>query len=263
MPTLTINDTPHAYQEAGQGSPVLLIHAGIADLRMWDEVWPAFTGRHRSIRYDMRGYGDTPLPDGPFTYAADAAGLQQALGVERAHVVGVSMGAGVALDLALARPELVDRLVLVAPGLPDWDWAPEMDVFDEQEAELFDRGELDEASWLNVRFWLDGPTRQPEEVDADLRRRVFEMQRRAFEWENPKADGSWLVPDRGERLAEVRSSTLVVAGELDQPDFAGVGQHMAERIPNARLEVMPGVAHLPPMEAPDEFSRLVLDFLRE
>jgi pimeloyl-ACP methyl ester carboxylesterase len=261
MPTLTINQAPHAYDEAGEGSALLLLHAGIADRRMWDDAWPMLTPRHRVIRFDLRGYGETPLPDGPFVYAADAAALLGELGVQRAHVLGVSMGAGVALDLALARPEVVDRLVLVAPGLPGWKWSQGMDDFDEAETAALERGDLDEASWINVRHWVDGVGRPGGEADPSIRQRVFEMQKRAFEADNEAAEGGWLVSDRQSNLGEVRSPTLLVVGELDQPDFLAIGRRMAESIPDARLEVMPGVAHLPPMEAPDAFSRLVLDFL--
>lgn len=261
MPTLTVNGCPQAYDEAGSGQPLLLLHAGIADRRMWDDVMPHLSARHRVIRFDLRGYGDTPLPDGPFVYAADAAALLAALGVSRAHVLGVSMGAGVALDLALGRPKLVDRLLLVAPGLSGWQWSKSMDEFDAAETAALERGDLDQAAWLNVRFWLDGPTRGPEAVDESLRRRVFEMQRRALELDNPAAEGGWLVSDRHLRLAEVHAPTLVVVGELDQPDFARIARHLGERLPNARAEILPGVAHLPPMEAPEAFSRLVLDFL--
>jgi pimeloyl-ACP methyl ester carboxylesterase len=261
MPTQTINGVPYAYEAAGEGSALLLLHAGISDRRMWDDAWPVLTARHRVIRPDLRGYGDTPLPDGSFNWTADAAALLESLGVERAHVVGISMGAGVALDLALGRPALVDRLVLVAPGLSGWDYAPEMDRFDEEENAALERGDLDAASWLNVRFWVDGPHRTESVVDPRIRQLVYEMQKRAFEVDNDDAQLEWLVPDRGDRLGEVRAPTLVVAGELDQPDFVVIGRHMAERIPGARYELMRGVAHLPPMEAPDAFSRLVLDFL--
>lgn len=261
MPTLTINGTPHAYDEAGEGSGLLLLHAGIADRRMWDDAWPMLTARHRVIRFDLRGYGDTPIPADPFGWTADAVALLRELGVERAHVLGVSMGAGVALDLALAHPDLVDRLVLVAPGLPGWKWSDTMDGFDAAETEAVERGDLDEASWINVRFWVDGVGRPGGEADPSVRQRVFEMQKHAFEIDNPDAKLSWLVADRAERLGEVRPATLLVVGELDQPDFLAIGRHMADSIPDARLEVMPGVAHLPPMEAPEAFSRLVLDFL--
>jgi len=263
MPTLDINGTRYAYDEAGEGSALLLLHAGIADRRMWDDAWPMLTARHRVIRPDLRAYGETPLPDGTFSWTADAAELLSVLGVERAHLVGISMGAGVALDLALGRPELVDRLVLVAPGLSGWDYAPEMDRFDQDERAALERGDLDAASWLNVRFWVDGPHRPEDEVDARIRQRVFEMQHLAYEVDNDDAELEWLVPDRATRLEEVRAPTLVLAGELDQPDFVVIGRHIAERIPGARYEILPGVAHLPPMEAPEAFSRLVLDFLGE
>jgi pimeloyl-ACP methyl ester carboxylesterase len=263
MPTLTINGTPHAYEMAGQGSALLLLHAGIADRRMWDDVWPMLTAHHRCLRFDLRGYGDTPIPREPFAWTADTAALLRELGVQRAHVVGVSMGAGVAIDLALAHPDLVDRLVLVAPGLPGWEWSAAMDAFDAAETEAVERGDLEEASWINVRHWVDGVGRPGGQADASLRQRVFEMQKRAFEIDEPEAEGRWLVPDRGDHLGEIRSPTLLVVGELDQPDFAAIGRRMAEEIPGARLEMMPGVAHLPPMEAPEAFSRLVLDFLVE
>lgn len=261
MPTLNINGTPHAYEVVGEGSDLLLLHAGIADRRMWDDVWPMLTSRHRCIRFDLRGYGDTPIPNEPFAWTADTAALLGELGVERAHVVGVSMGAGVALDLALAHPDLVDRLVLVAPGLPGWEWSEGMDAFDAAETAAVERGDLEEASWINVRHWVDGVGRPGGEAQASVRQRVFEMQKRAFEIDEPEAEGRWLVPDRGEHLGEVRSPTLLVVGELDQPDFAAIGRRMAQEIPDARLEMMPGVAHLPPMEAPEAFSGLVLDFL--
>ena len=263
MPTLTVNGTPHAFDEAGEGSALLLLHAGIVDRRMWDDVWPALAARHRVIRFDLRGYGETPLPDGPFVYAADAAELLRQLGVERAHVVGVSMGAGVALDLALARPELVDHLVLVGAGIGGWDYAADMDAFDADETAALEGGDLDEASWVNVRFWVDGADRPGGEADASIRQRVFEMQKLAFELDNPKAQGGWLVSDRHLKLGQVQSPTLVAVGQHDRADMLAIARKLAEEIPGARLEVLPGVAHLPPMEAPAEFVRLVLRFLAE
>jgi pimeloyl-ACP methyl ester carboxylesterase len=261
MPTLTVNDVPHAYDEAGEGSALLLLHAGITDRRMWDDVWRSLSSRHHVIRFDLRGYGGTPLPDGPFVYAADAAELMRQLGVERAHVVGVSMGAGVGLDLALAFPDLVDRLVLVGAGIGGWDYAEDMDAFDADETAALERGDLDEASWINVRFWLDGAGRPGGEADASVRQRVFEMQKLAFEMDNEAAEGGWLVSDRHLKLGQVRAPTLVAVGEYDRPDMLAIARKLADEIPHARLEVLPGVAHLPPMEAPAEFSRLVLTFL--
>jgi pimeloyl-ACP methyl ester carboxylesterase len=260
MPILTVNSVPHAYDEVGSGPPLLLIHAGITDRRMWDDVMPALAERYRTIRFDLQGYGDTPLPDGPFCWTADARGVLDVLGVEGAHVIGTSVGAGIALDLAIADSARVDRLVLVAPGLPGWEWGDAMNAYSEAESAAVERGDLEEASWVNVRFWLDG-SRPPEEVDPRLRQKVYEMQLRAFQVDNEAAELSWLVPNRGERLHEVTAPTLILVGERDQPDFAEMGRQMAERMPNARVEMLPGVAHLPPLEDPDSFLAAALPFL--
>ena len=259
--TIDIPGVRYAYDEAGHGSPLLLLHAGITDRRMWDDVLPALANRHRVVRPDLRGFGETPLPAGTFSHAGDVGGLLAALDITRTSVCGVSLGAGIALDLALSRPDLVERLVLVGPGLPGWAWSPAMEEFDSAEEAGLAAGDLDGASWLNVRFWLDGPRRAEDQVDPLLRQRVYEMQRRAFENDNPDAEAAWLVPDRQDRLADLTMPTLIVVGELDQPDVVGIARHVAERVPNCRLEVLPGAAHLPPMEVPDLFVGVLLEHL--
>jgi len=258
---LQVNGVDMAYSVAGNGPPLVLLHAGIADRTMWEDVMPMLAGRFRVIACDLRGFGETPLPDGPFVYAADVAAMLDELGIERAHVIGVSMGGHVALDLALARPDLVDRLVLVGAGIDGWDHEATLrEAWAEEEA-AFERGDLDEVAWMNVRTWLDGPGRDENTVPAALRRRVYEMQRRALDLENPAATGGWLTPSRRERLGDVAAPTLVLVGALDQRDFRRIARFLAAEIPGARFEELPGVAHLPPLERPEAFARTVLGFL--
>jgi pimeloyl-ACP methyl ester carboxylesterase len=261
MATAHLNGVDVAYDEAGDGPALLLLHAGIADRRMWDDVLPSLAGHFRVVRFDFRGYGETPLPDGRFVYAADAAALLDALDIERANVIGVSMGGHVALDLALARQSKVDRLVLVGSGIDGWEHDAALVAAWKEEEDALERGDLDDTAWVNVRTWLDGPMRGEHEVDPTLRRRVFEMQRLALDHENPKAEGGWLTESRHERLGDVRAPTLVLVGELDQPGFGKIARFLADRIPGARFEELPGVAHLPPMEDPDGFARTVVAFL--
>jgi pimeloyl-ACP methyl ester carboxylesterase len=263
MSTVHINGVPYAYDEAGQGSPLLLIHAGIADRRMWDDVWPAFTAHHRVVRLDLRGFGDTPLPAGPFVYADDAAGLLRALGIDQAGVIGVSMGGHVAIDMAIGYREMVGRLVVVAAGIDGWEYSDAIKAEWDLEEAAWESGDLDEVAWVNVRTWLDGPTRGPGALPAGLRRRVWEMQRTALDHDNDEARGGWATESRRKRLGEITAPTLVMVGELDQPDFGEIARMLGSEIPGARFEELPGVAHLPPMEAPAEFSRVVLDFLAE
>ena len=261
MARLQVNGVDMAYSVAGNGPPLVLLHAGIADRTMWEDVMPMLAGRFRVIACDLRGFGETPLPDGPFVYAADVAAMLDELGIERAHVIGVSMGGHVALDLALARPDLVDRLVLVGAGIDGWDHEATLrEAWAEEEA-AFERGDLDEVAWMNVRTWLDGPGRDENTVPAALRRRVYEMQRGALDHENPAATGGWLTPSRRERLGDVAAPTLVLVGALDQRDFRRIARFLAAEIPGAAFEELPGVAHLPPLERPEAFARTVLGFL--
>jgi 3-oxoadipate enol-lactonase len=261
MPHLHVNGVDVAYEVAGNGPALVLLHAGIADRRMWEDVTPMFAERHRVVACDLRGFGETPLPDGPFVYAADVAALIEGLELEHADLIGVSLGGNIALDLALARPELVDRLVLVGAGIDGWEHERRLvETWREEEA-AFERGELDEVAWINVRTWLDGPTRGADAVPTALRRRVFEMQRQALDLENPAATGGWLTASRRKRLGDLRAPTLVLVGALDQRDFRRIARFLAEEIPGASFEELPGVAHLPPLERPGAFARTVLGFL--
>jgi 3-oxoadipate enol-lactonase len=262
MATRSINGVDLAYDDVGAGPSVLLLHAGIADRRMWDDVLPAFAERFRVVRPDFRGYGETPLPDGPFVYAADLAGLLDELGIARTDVVGVSMGGHVGLDLAIAHPHRVDRLVLVGSGIDGWQHDEGLlDAWRREEA-AFERGDLDEAAWISVRTWLDGPSRDEDAVDPELRRRVFEMQRLAYGLENPDATGEWLTPSRRARLGDVEAPTLVLVGDHDQPSLQRAADLLAEEIPGAaQRRTLRGVAHLPPLEDPTGFAREVIAFL--
>jgi len=257
-----IDDTSIAYDEAGSGPPLLLVHAGIVDRHMWDPVWDALAARFRVIRADLRGFGETAAAAEPFTNWHDLARLLRALEAVPAHVIGVSNGGSASLDLALAEPWKVDRLVLVAPGLAGWDWTAQLRADWYVEEAAWQRRDLDEVAWMNVRTWVDGPLRGGEAA-PELRQVVFDMYRHALELQAVEGavDSEALEPRSSDRLGEVKAPTLVIVGELDQPDMMKIGQHLAREIPDARLVAMAGVAHLPPMEAPEEFVRIVAEFL--
>lgn len=252
------------YDVTGSGRPLVLLHAGIADRRMWDPQRSALCDQYRVIRYDMRGFGNTRLSSGPFAHHRDLVALLDELKAEQATLVGASMGGAVALNAALARPERVEALVLVDAAIHGYnDWSEEFRAFGRAEDDALDRGDLDAAVELNVRMWLDRPGRSP--VSAEAVSLVRTMQRRAFELQlaEPRAEEETLEPMADERLHEVNVPTLVVTGEDDAPDFQKIAERLAHAIPHTRTGVIQGAAHLPSLEQPDAFNRMLVDFLED
>jgi pimeloyl-ACP methyl ester carboxylesterase len=232
---------------------------------MWDPQWETFRPSHRVLRYDMRGFGRSPVGPGSYSNAGDLIDLLEQQGVAKASLVGVSMGGRVALEVAIARPELVDALVLVGAGFPGHDWSAEMNAADEAEMAALKRGDLDAAVEVALRTWVDGPRRRPEDVDSDVRARVAEMQRRAYELQLPvweTAEEEPLVSDLSERVGEVDAPTLVLVGEEDVRDMHEIAGRLERELPNARRASIANTAHVPSMERPREFDQLVLPFLQ-
>jgi pimeloyl-ACP methyl ester carboxylesterase len=251
-------------EQAGSGSPVVLIHEGIADSRMWEPQWGPYSERFRVVRFDLRGFGQSPPAVGTFSLSGDVVQLLDELELGPATLIGVSLGGSVAMETTIARPDLVSRLVVVAPGLRGFDMSDETKKGWEEEEAALERRDVDEAVEINMRMWVDGPSRSPDEVDPEVRRKVAEMQRRAIEiWLEAGEEGEHqpLVEDWGGRLSEISVPTLVLVGELDRPEMLEIAERLEAEIPNARRETIPGVAHVPSMERPVEFDRLVLEFL--
>ena len=250
-----------AYEVSGDGAPLVLLHAGIVDRRMWRDVVPLLDG-YRVVTFDARGFGDSSRPpDGEFARWEDLFAVMDAAGVDRAHLVGVSQGAETALDAALVSPERVDRLVLCGAGLRGWSFGDELNARWQAEVDAWERGDLDGCAEESMRTWFDGPRRSPADVDPDVRQRAWAMQRRAIDIENDDAHARAPDPPPGDRLAEIRTPTLVAVGELDQPDMLAIAGKLAAEIPDARCELLSGVAHLPPMERPGAFASMVGSFL--
>jgi 3-oxoadipate enol-lactonase len=260
--TADLQGAPLYYEVAGAGHPLVLIHAGVADSRMWDEHFEQLATRYRVIRYDIRGFGRSAVPAGEFASYEDVASLLRLLGIDKAHIIGISYGGKIALDFALAYPERVTALVLGAPAVGGYPPSDEVRHFVAAEDEALERGDLDAAADLNVRMWVDGPYRTPEQVDPTARERVWQMQRHAFTIPEPEtALERPLTPAAITRLAEIRIPTLILVGDLDIPDKLAVADRLAAEIPGGQKQIISGVAHMVSMEKPAVFRQLVLDFL--
>lgn len=263
--TLAVNGADMYYEIRGDGHPIVLVHAGIADSRMWDDQMDVFAARYTVVRYDLRGYGRSSMPPEPAAYYEDLHGLMRALGLERAHLVGVSIGGGIVIDFCLAYPEMTTALIPVGPGLGGFEAEPtpaEMALFEEGEA-AFKAGEIDRANEIDVRIWVDGPGRVPEQVDPRARARVREMNAATFahQAEHEAAGSRPLEPPAAGRLGEIRVPTLAIVGDQDVSPVQGAVDKIAAEVPGARKAVIHDAGHVPNMERPEEFNRLVLDFL--
>ncbi|WP_405091381.1 alpha/beta hydrolase [Micromonospora sp. NBC_01392] len=264
MTKIEINGATLAYDEAGSGSAVVLLHAGIADRRMWRDQVPALAARHRVIVPDLRGYGESELPPEPFAHHDDVVGLLDALGVERAALVGCSFGGRVAVDTALAHPDRVSALALFGAPLSGHEWSEETEQLWENLVGDVDPEDFGATAAGEVRFWVVGPSRQPADVDPELIRFAEEMDRRALAAEQALSaiEVGELDPPAVDRLGELRMPVLAAAGADDIPDIRRLADRIAAEAPHGvRLPDIPNAAHLFPLEHPTEVNTALRTFL--
>lgn len=247
----------------GSGPALLLVHAANLDLRMWEGVSAALSPRYRVIRYDMRGMGLSEMGTRGYSAHGDIEGLLDALGVEETAIVGASAGGYCALEFALTHPSRLWALALVSAGLFESE-IPESPEYRRLAGELgaaIASGDLDAMAERYARMWLDGPGQPPSRVAPEIRSRFFAMAREAFARRAEYRFPDLLAPGPRGRLHEIARPTLVVHGELDFPELRSFAELFAREIRGATRVRMPGVAHLPPLEQPEEFSRILARFL--
>ncbi len=258
-----INGTQIHYEVRGAGVPVTLIHAGIANLTMWDEQMAALSQHFRVLRYDMRGWGQTPRPDGDFYHHEDLRALLQAVGIEKTAVIGCSYGGKVALDFALAYPEMVSALVLVGSALGGYAWTDEwLAAQDEAVEATAARGDLMAAAELETQIWFDGPGRTPDQVDPAVRKRAYDLVLHTLELPEDGGRPLPIEPPAIERLGDIQMPARIIVGQHDVADIQAIARLLETKLPLAdELTIMRDTAHLPNMERPSAFNKLVLDFL--
>ena len=259
-----INGADIYYEVRGQGFPLLLLHAGIADNRMWDDQVDIFAQHYQIIRFDYRGFGQSSLPSGQFSNVEDVRSLLDFLQIQQAYVLGISFGGLIAIDFSLTYPQMVKRLILGAPSVSGVKPSERIKQFWADEDAELEKGNLEAATEVNLRLWVDGPHREPNEVDPTVRKRVGEMQLSIFQIPDPDGvDEIELSPPAIERLNEIEMPTLIIVGSLDLEEKLTLADRLINQIPNASKIIMPDVAHMMSMEQPDQFNAIVLNFLKQ
>ena len=251
----------------GEGRPVLLVHAGIADLRAWDPMIPGLVAAgFRALRYDARAYGSSTTDDVEFSNRADLVAVLDAWDVGRAALVGNSRGGQIAFDTAIEFPDRVVAVVGVGAGLGGFDGpvSPEdMALFEEGERlESAEPRDADAIADFDVRLWVDGPGQSPDRVGRVIREAVRAMDRPLYLPGRIEGRPIVLDPPAAARLADLHCPVLAVAGTLDVSEVAEIARHLEANAPNARAVILPDVAHMIGMEAPAALSALIERFLR-
>jgi 3-oxoadipate enol-lactonase len=254
------------YEVDGEGPALTLVHAGVANLRQWDEQVPTFAERFRVIRYDCRTFGRTTSENVEVSNRGDLGAVLDHLEVANTAVLGASRGGSIAVDFTLDNPDRVTALIPVAAGLGGFQTPPPPD-----EQELWDeydrRYEAHDWDWIvdtETSFWVDGPRQPADRVPAAIRERVREWIAQGYrDHEGEEPTSQPLEPPAVNRLREVKVPTLVMVGDLDEGGTIEACRKLANDIPGARFELFEGVAHMINLEQPARFTRLVLDFLAD
>jgi 3-oxoadipate enol-lactonase len=253
------------YRDEGEGPPVVLIHAGIAQLESWDTVAAALVNAHlRVLRPDLRGWGHSTTEDVAFSPRADLVALLDARAVDQAVLVGNSMGGLLAFDVAIEHPERVIGVIGVGAGLGGYDGgdtADEAKIFAEMERlEAADPPDPDAIAELDVRAWVDGPGQPEGRAPQWIRDAVREWDRAINQPRHVMGQRQQLDPPAAERLEQLTCPVFAVAGTLDFTYVVDTARYLELNAPNARAIVWDDVAHMIGMEQPDRLADMIVAF---
>jgi pimeloyl-ACP methyl ester carboxylesterase len=246
------------YAVAGDGDPVVFIHGFGLDSDMWAPQWPVVAKTHRAIRYDLRGYGRSSLPEGPYSHVDDLLALMDFLRCRPAHLVGLSMGGRYALRIAQAAPNAVRSLTLADTALDGHAWSDEWLRCWRLMSEAAKSGDIAAARQHWLRHTLFSPALEQAAVAAALE--VMVARYSGWHWRHRDPDKA-PSPSIAEVLSTLSVPTLMIVGERDLPDFQSIAQRVAKAMPQVQLRTIAGAGHMSNMEAPQEFNRLLLEHM--
>jgi pimeloyl-ACP methyl ester carboxylesterase len=247
------------YETAGSGAPVVFLHAFALDTRMWDDQYEGLAREFRVIRYDLRGFGRStvPQPGRAYTHVGDLATLLDKLDAHRPHLVGASMGGRCALDFAVAQPDAPRSVVVINTVIGGWPWSREWLTAYSPVLQAGRRGDIAAAK----AAWLALPLFASLRANAPLDARFTRMVEAYSGWHFVNADPERrLAPPALEQLGKIRAPTLAMIGDQDLPEFQRMAERVESQVANARRLGVPAAGHLPSMESPELVTKALRAF---
>ena len=252
-----------AAEIVGSGDPVVFLHAGVCDSRMWRAQLDGVGAIQKAIAYDRRGFGETRTEKEDFSAVADLMAVVDTLANGTpAILVGCSQGGGIAIDAALRHPSYVRALILIAPnvtGAPGATYPPEIKGLMAELTEAQEAGDLDRVNAIRARLLLDGPLAPEGRVLGQARRLFLDMN--AVALRSPPIGANLDVAPAFHRLGEISAPALVIWGDLDFPHVQDRSRHVANMMLNGSFHVLTGAAHLPSLERPAAITGLLEEFI--
>ena len=252
-----------AVEVVGGGDPVVFLHAGVCDRRMWRAQLDGVGTTHKAIAYDRRGFGETHAEKEEFSAVADLMAVVDTVASGTpATLVGCSQGGGIALDAALRHPSRVRGLVLISPnvtGAPEAVYPPEIKSLMTQMKEAQEVGDLDRVNAMKARLLLDGPLAPEGRVMGQARRLFLDMN--AIALRSPPTGSNLDTAPAFHRLDEISAPSLVIWGDLEFPHIQERSRHIATMMPNGSCHELSGTAHVPSLDRPADVTGLVAAFI--
>lgn len=244
-----------ADDSGGDGPPLVLLHPATGDSRIWDPVLPALTPKYRVVRYDARGFGQSPAPTVKFSLLRDLIAVLDHYDLDRVPIAGCSQGGGSALGLALEQPERVPAIVLLCTGVPGFEYpessSEESEELDDDWDQAVADADVDALVGVMARAWrIRGDTPQALEQLRSAARAVL-------------ANGDFQEGDPAvfDRLGEITAPVTLLVGDADYPPTIEANKQVAARIPRCEFTLVPGMDHLPPIREPGLVAAAILSTL--
>ncbi|MDD5361067.1 MAG: alpha/beta hydrolase [Ignavibacteria bacterium] len=261
---LEIGKAKFYYEEKGTGMPMFMVHGGYIDRRMWDEQFNYFSNNYRVIRYDARNHGFTTSDSESFSNYEDLNNIMEKLNIDKAVVMGLSMGGLISIDFALEHPEKVIAIIPVSTGLSGFNAKDKAwQEFDKNLNDAYDKDGVNGAVECMLRAWTDGPLRKPEQVNKSVREKVGMMLKYTLDKIDFRLVPGRLSPPALDRLSEIKVPVLTIYGDIDMQGIIDISEKIEKEVAGSKRAVIKGAAHMVNMEYPDEFNKTVESFLKE